>query len=112
MRRKKFRLYDGVRFGGTIAIDDAWKMGFDHIAIASGAGKPTLLPVKNNMLRGMRQASDFLMGLQSSGAYKRDSLANVQVDLPAIVVGGGLTAIDTATETLAYYVVQVEKALE
>jgi NADPH-dependent glutamate synthase beta subunit-like oxidoreductase/NAD(P)H-flavin reductase len=112
MRRKKFRLHDGVRFGGTLTIDDAWKLGFDHIAIASGAGRPTLLSVKNNMLRGMRQASDFLMGLQASGAYKKNSLTNVQVDLPAVVVGGGLTAIDTATELIAYYVVQVEQTLD
>ena len=32
--------------------------------------------------------------------------------MPAIVIGGGLTAIDTATELLAYYVVQVEKTAE
>jgi NADPH-dependent glutamate synthase beta subunit-like oxidoreductase len=32
--------------------------------------------------------------------------------LPAIVIGGGLTAIDTATETLAYYPIQVEKFYE
>ena len=112
MRRKKFRLFDGVRFGGTITIDDAWRLGFDHIAIATGAGRPTLVAVKNNVLRGMRQASDFLMGLQASGAYKKDSLTNVQVDLPALVIGGGLTAIDTATELMAYYVVQVEKAVD
>ena len=31
--------------------------------------------------------------------------------LPVVVVGGGLTAIDTATEALAYYPVQVEKFL-
>ncbi len=112
MRRKKFRLYDGVRFGGTITIEDAWKMGFDHIAIATGAGRPTLVPVKNNVIRGMRQASDFLMGLQSAGAYKTNSLTNLQVDLPAVVIGGGLTAIDTATELMAYYIVQVEQALD
>ncbi|MDD5037313.1 MAG: pyridine nucleotide-disulfide oxidoreductase, partial [Methylococcaceae bacterium] len=39
------------------------------------------------------------------------SLANLQVRLPAGVIGGGLTAIDTATELLAYYPVQVEKIL-
>ena len=31
--------------------------------------------------------------------------------MPVVVVGGGLTAIDTATEALAYYPVQVEKFL-
>ena len=35
----------------------------------------------------------------------------MQVRLPVVVVGGGLTAIDTATESLAYYPVQVEKFL-
>jgi NAD(P)H-flavin reductase len=34
------------------------------------------------------------------------------VSLPAVVIGGGLTAIDTATELFAYYPVQVEKVLE
>src|SRR5438445_8201813 len=51
------------------------------------------------------------MALQLTGAAKTDSIANMQLRLPAVVVGGGLTAIDTATESLAYYPVQVEKFL-
>jgi NAD(P)H-flavin reductase len=38
-------------------------------------------------------------------------LPNLQARLPAVIIGGGLTAIDTATESLAYYAVQVEKFL-
>ena len=110
-RREGLRIYGGVRFGGTLTIDDAWALGFDHIAIAAGAGKPTLVPMKNNLIRGIRAASDFLMALQLTGASKRDSLANLQVRLPAVVIGGGLTGIDTATELFAYYPVQVEKTL-
>lgn len=108
-RRRNFRIYGGIRFGGTITIDDAWNMGFDHIAIATGAGKPTMVPMKNNLLRGIRQASDFLMALQLTGAFKRDALANLEVRLPAVVIGGGLTGIDTATEVMAYYPIQVER---
>ncbi len=111
-RRENFRLYDGVRFGGTITVDDAWDMGFDHIAMASGAGKPTIIRMKNNLIRGIRKASDFLMALQLTGAAKENNLANLQLRLPAVVIGGGLTAIDTATESLAYYPVQVLKALD
>ncbi|HZT58559.1 MAG TPA: FAD-dependent oxidoreductase [Pyrinomonadaceae bacterium] len=111
-RRDHFRFYGGVRFGGTLTIEDAWALGFDHIAVASGAGKPTLVEMKNNLIRGIRKASDFLMALQLTGAAKRDSFANLQVRLPAVVIGGGLTAIDTATELFAYYPVQVEKILE
>ncbi len=111
LRRQNVRFYGGVRFGGTLDIDDAWRLGFDHVAIATGAGKPTVIPMKNNLIRGIRKASDFLMALQLTGAFKRSSLANLQVRLPAVVIGGGLTAVDTATELLAYYPVQVEKAL-
>jgi NADPH-dependent glutamate synthase beta subunit-like oxidoreductase/NAD(P)H-flavin reductase len=110
-RRAAFRSYGGVRFGGTITIEDAWSMGFDHICIASGAGKPTIIDMKNNLIRGIRKASDFLMALQLTGAAKDSSLANLQVRLPAGVIGGGLTAMDTATELMAYYPVQVEKIL-
>ena len=111
-RRKRFRAYGGVRFGGTLTIEDAWDFGFDHIAIATGAGRPTIVPMKNNLIRGIRQASDFLMALQLTGAFKKDTLSNLQVRLPAVVIGGGLTGIDTATELFAYYPVQVEKMLE
>jgi NADPH-dependent glutamate synthase beta subunit-like oxidoreductase/NAD(P)H-flavin reductase len=110
-RRAQFAMYGGVRFGGTITIDDAFAMGFDHIALCAGAGRPTVVPMKNGLARGVRQASDFLMALQLTGAAKTSSLANLTVRLPIVVIGGGLTAIDTATESLAYYPVQVEKFL-
>ncbi len=110
-RNANVRMYGGVRFGGTLELDDVWKLGFDHVAIAAGAGRPTLIDIKNNLARGIRKASDFLMALQLTGAYKKTSIANLQVSLPAIVIGGGLTAIDTATELLAYYLVQIEKTV-
>ena len=110
-RRAQFRMYGGTRFGAQITKDQAYAMGFDHIALCMGAGKPTVLDIPNNLARGVRQASDFLMAMQLTGAAKHDSIANLQLRLPAVVVGGGLTAIDTATEALAYYVEQVEKFL-
>jgi NADPH-dependent glutamate synthase beta subunit-like oxidoreductase/NAD(P)H-flavin reductase len=110
-RREKFAHFGGVRFGGgaTLSMDDAWAMGFDHIALCMGAGKPTVLDIPNGLARGVRQASDFLMALQLTGAAKQSSIANLQLRMPVVVIGGGLTAIDTATESLAYYVRQVEK---
>lgn len=110
-RRASFALYGGVRFGGTITAEDAFATGFDHIALAAGAGRPTVLDLPNGLANGVRTASDFLMALQLTGAAKADSLANVEVRLPIVVIGGGLTAIDAATESLAYYPVQVEKFL-
>jgi len=110
-RRTQFAMYGGVRFGGTITIDGAFALGFDHVALCAGAGRPTVIPMPNNLAPGVRQASDFLMALQLTGAAKTSSIANLSVRLPVVVIGGGLTAIDTATESLAYYPVQVEKFL-
>jgi NADPH-dependent glutamate synthase beta subunit-like oxidoreductase/NAD(P)H-flavin reductase len=111
-RRQSFAMIGGVRFGGTMTVESALEAGFDHIALCAGAGKPTLLSMRNGLARGVRAASDFLMALQLTGAAKQSSIANLQVRLPVAVVGGGLTAIDAATEARAYYPVQVEKFLK
>ncbi len=111
-RRSRVQIIGGVRFGGTLTLKQAFELGFDHVSLAVGAGLPRVLNIENSMARGMRQASDFLMAMQLTGAAKQSSLANLQIRLPAVVIGGGLTAVDTATEVQAYYIKQVEKILE
>jgi len=110
-RRERYALYSGVRFGSTITTQQAWEMGFDHITLATGAGQPSSLNIPNGLANGVRAANDFLMTLQLGGAARTESVANLQMQLPAVIIGGGLTAMDCATESLAYYPVQVEKFL-
>lgn len=111
-RYTAFSLKGGLRFGSTITPHDAFhRYEFDHVALCVGAGAPNLIPIKNNLAKGIRQASDFLMNLQLTGAYKFNSFTGLDVHLPLVVIGGGLTAIDTATEALAYYQRQVEMFL-
>lgn len=111
LRKPYFQVFGSTRFGGTITIDDAWAMGFNHFVVAVGAGLPKALPIPGSLAPGMRQANDFLMALQLGNAAKKESLTNLQVRLPAVIIGGGLTGVDTATEVQAYYITQVEKTL-
>lgn len=109
-RRKNFRMFGGLRFGSSItdqiAFDD---YGFDHVALCIGAGRPNTIALKNNFCKGVRSASDFLMNLQLGGAFKEDLFTNLQIRLPIVVIGAGLTAMDTATESQEYYVTQIRK---
>lgn len=110
-RKPYFQVFGGVRFGGTLTVEDAFEMGFDHFVVAVGAGLPKALSIPGSLATGMRQANDFLMALQLGNAVKASSLTNLQIRLPAVVIGGGLTGVDTATELQAYYITQVEKIL-
>jgi len=110
-RHDRFLLKGGVRFGSTLTESQALQMGFDHIALCLGAGRPSMPQIPNILAPGVRMASDFLMNLQLTGAFKKESISNLTIQLPIVVIGGGLTAIDTATEALAYYPLQVEKFL-
>src|SRR5260370_18491482 len=85
-RRSEFAMFGGVRFGGTLTIDSAFALGFDHIAFCAGAGRPTIVPMKNGLATGVRQASDFLMALQLTGAAKAESRASLQVRLPVVII--------------------------
>lgn len=109
LRKPTFQVFGGVRFGGTVQVEDAWELGFAHFVVAVGAGLPKALPIPNSLAKGMRQANEFLMSLQLGNAAKASSLTNLQIRLPAVVIGGGLTGVDTATEVQAYYIALVEK---
>ena len=109
LRWSRFRVYGGVRFGGTVTVESIKKLGFDHLSLAVGAGLPKALDIPGSMAPGMMQANDFLMNLQLTGAVRPDSMVPLQVNLPAMVIGGGLTGVDAATELQAYYIEMVKR---
>lgn len=110
-RRNNFRIYGGIRFGSNITHSQAFDMGFDHVALCIGAGKPSFLKEADYSAKGIKTASDFLMNLQQGGSYMRGSNSNLLIRMPGVVIGCGLTAIDSAVELMHYYPVMVENFL-
>jgi len=108
-RRQNITFLGSTRYGSQITATNYQDLGFDTIAMCTGTGSPKCADIEGASLPGVRLASDFLMTLQLTGAAKEDSLANLQLPGPIIVIGGGLTAIDAATEAKAYYKAQVQK---
>lgn len=106
-----------VRFGSDIDPKEAFEnLGFDFVAFATGAGQQKILRKNHSFDQklfapGIKQASDFLMTLQLQGAKFEESLVPLDIDFPIHVVGGGLTAIDTATEAQAYFLFYLKKLL-
>ncbi|MGL4825270.1 MAG: FAD-dependent oxidoreductase, partial [Alphaproteobacteria bacterium] len=110
-RRETFEFEGDVLFGSTLTLEQALEH-VDHVALCLGAGKPLLALPGSSFPKGVFAASDFLMALHVGNVAHPQTLASFQIQLPLVVVGGGLTAIDTATEALAYYPVQVEAFLQ
>src|ERR1700722_16138249 len=110
-RRSHFTLCDQMRFGENLSLDQAFTLGFDHVALCLGAGDSNTLLLPHGSARGVRFAADFLTDLQLAGTIQEKAIDKLQVRLPILVIGGGLTAVDAATEALAYYCFQVENFL-
>ncbi len=108
-RRPHCAFVGSVRFGGTLRIQDFWPLGFDHLCLSVGAGLPHALSLPNAYAVGMRQASDFLMMLHLAGTGRDQALSQFSMRLPVVVIGGGLTAVDTATEAQTYYLQLIEQ---
>lgn len=106
-----FKMIGGVRLGSNITTDQAFDIGFDYVALCTGAGKPRYINSASYFLKGVKSAADFLMNLQQVGSYLKRSNNNLLLRMPVVVIGCGLTAIDSAVEAMNYYPVQVEKFL-
>ena len=54
----------GVRLGSNINTEQSFALGFDHIALCLGAGKPKYINSASYFFKGVKSAADFLMNLQ------------------------------------------------
>ena len=113
-RFSAFKMFGSVMLGKTFTIKDAFEnMGFDHICLAFGAGSPNIPHIDNVISARVWPAADFLMSINLQKPYlKNSTAAGMQIRLPLVVIGAGLTAVDSAVEAVKYYIAMVEKVAE
>lgn len=100
-RHPNFSLMGSQFFGKSFSFQEAFDKGFQHVTLALGAGKPKIPSLKNNLAKGVYLASDFLMSLHQGWGFKESSSLKIKLKAPVVIIGGGLTAMDAATEALA-----------
>ncbi|QED23830.1 hypothetical protein [Candidatus Deianiraea vastatrix] len=84
-----------------------YEMDFAKIFVANGAKNPR--NIKNPEISSFFvSASEFLMNLHLGKSFDEKSKHEVKILMPAVVLGGGLTAIDAATEAGFYYLSKIE----
>ncbi len=90
-------IHTGMTVGRDLTVDDLFAQGFDAVFIGTGTGKPKMLPVPGNDLRGVRQAIWFLrrVSLYNAGYISREEVT-VMPGHKVFVIGCGNTAIDAA----------------
>lgn len=91
----------GVKFeynvvvGKTITLDEL-KKEYDAIYIATGAGLPKFMGIKNESANGVFSANEILTRINLMGAYDKNSQTSIYDAKNVIVVGGGNVAIDVS----------------
>lgn len=110
-RRENFRLYGGISLNANINLEQVNK-SFDYLAVCTGTAMPKFLEGPKLLGENIYSATNFLMKLHLSGFYLKDKEPNMLIELPLLVIGGGLTAFDAAVQALYYYLKQVLQYLE
>jgi hypothetical protein len=78
VRRRALRRHDDT-------VDDAFGMGFDHIALCAGAGKPTILDMPERSRARRAHRVGLPDGAAAHGRGQAGFVANMQLRLPVVV---------------------------
>ena len=92
-RFNNFELMCETKLGKNINFKTAVEQ-YDYIALCLGAGRPHIPDIKNIDAKGVMSAFEFLM--------KANLGLKLDIKMPSVILGCGLTAIDCAVEALKH----------
>jgi glutamate synthase (NADPH) small chain len=82
--------------GKTITLDQLKQQNFDAIFLATGAGLPEFVEMKNSDAIGVFSANEFLTRINTFSAHLSDHDTPIYPMKKTIVIGGGNVALDAA----------------
>lgn len=95
-RYPNFEMKGNYRLGRDVTIKKAIEEeGYDYVALCLGAGRPRVPELKNIEAKGVISAFTFLASLHMDRP-------DFEYNMPVVIVGAGLTAMDCAMAAIKY----------
>ncbi|MCM8769093.1 MAG: NADPH-dependent glutamate synthase [Candidatus Omnitrophica bacterium] len=97
LKKAGVEIVTDVVVGKTLTIPDLFRLGYQSVFVASGAGLPSFLRIPGENLLRVYSANEFLTRVNLMGAFRFPE-ADTPVDIGrrVAVIGGGNVAMDAA----------------
>ncbi len=96
LKKSGVLFHQNIVVGKTISIDELFSEGFEAVFLATGAGLPIFMNIKNENAKGVFSANEFLTRINLMKANTDNFMTPLYPSMHTVVVGGGNVAMDAA----------------
>ena len=106
-----FNIKGSCALGNGVTIQNVIDSGFNAATIAFGCGPAKTYHIKGlDIIPNVYTSSDILMKINLCNNWEELQMSDLEIQMPVVIAGGGLTSIDAATDIKTYYLKQIKYA--